>query len=475
MDPVIALVGRPNVGKSTLFNHLTRSRDALVADFPGLTRDRQYGRARVGRQPFVVIDTGGLGDDPEGVEAGMHKQAMQAIEEADGVVFLVDGRAGITPGDQDVAARLRRAGKPVVLAVNKTEGLDPGVAGAEFHALGLGTPAPIAAAHGHGIKALLEAVLGGVPRERLEGDSATVVPEEGSGTRVAVLGRPNVGKSTLINRLLGEERVLVYDAPGTTRDSIEVPFEKDGRHYTLIDTAGVRRRSRVQESVEKFSVVKTLAAIDAAHVVIIVLDARGRVTEQDAHLVGHAIEAGRGLVIAVNKWDGLTDHDKDDVRRLLRVKLGFLEFAEIHFISALHGTGVGLLLEAVDQAHEAGNRDLSTGRLTQVLEDAVDRHPPPLVRGRRIKLRYAHQGGRNPPVIVVHGNQAERTPRDYRRYLANTFRDVLKLQGTPVRLEFKTTGNPFEGRRNTLSERQQQRRDRMIRHIKKSEKKKKRR
>ncbi len=473
MDPVIALVGRPNVGKSTLFNHLTRSRDALVADFPGLTRDRQYGRARFGRQPFVVVDTGGLGDDPEGVEAGMHQQALQAVNEADGVVLLVDGRTGVTAADQEIAALLRRAGKPLVVAVNKTEGMEPGAAGADFHALGLGAPWPIAAAHGHGISRLLEQVFAALPAERLQAEADAETAEE-QGTRVAVIGRPNVGKSTLVNRLLGEDRVLVYDAPGTTRDSIAIPFERDGRPYTLIDTAGVRRRSRVQESVEKFSVIKTLAAIDAAHVVIMVLDARGRVTEQDAHLVGHAIEAGRGLVIAVNKWDGLDPDEREDVRRTLRVKLGFIDFAEVHFISALHGTGVGLLLEAVDQAHAAGSRDLSTGRLTQILEDAVDRHPPPLVRGRRIKLRYAHQGGRNPPVIVVHGNQAERTPRDYRRYLANTFRSVLELQGTPVRLEFKTTDNPYEGKTNTLSPRQMQRRKRLMRHVKKNARKKRR-
>ncbi len=475
MNPVIVLVGRPNVGKSTLFNHLTRTRDALVADFPGLTRDRQYGRASLGERAFIVVDTGGLGEGQEGVEQGMHKQALQAIEEADAVVFLVDGRSGVTATDQDLAKRLRSAGKPVALAVNKTEGLPPGIAVSEFHALGMGEPWPIAAAHGHGIKRLIAQVLAALPCAAGAVESAGPSPDEATpGTRVAVLGRPNVGKSTLINRLLGQQRVLVYDTPGTTRDSIYIPFEKDGRWYTLIDTAGVRRRSRVQESIEKFSVVKTLAAIDVAHVVIVVLDARGRVTEQDAHLVGHAIEAGRGLVIAVNKWDGLDDHQRDDVRRLLRVKLGFLDFAEIHFISALHGTGVGLLLEAVDQAHEAGSRDLATGRLTQILEDAVAQHPPPLLRGRRIKLRYAHQGGRNPPVIVIHGNQAERTPRAYRRYLANTFRDVLKLHGTPVRLEFKTTDNPYEGRPNRLSPRQHQRRKRLIKHVAKAARKRRR-
>lgn len=472
MDPVVALVGRPNVGKSTLFNHLTRSRDALVADFPGLTRDRQYGRARLAGRSFIVVDTGGLSDDREGVEAGMHEQALQAIEEADAVVLLVDGRAGMTAADQEVANQLRRCGKPLLVAVNKTEGLDAGVAGSEFHGLGLGAPWAIAAAHGQGITPLLEQVFAELPPAAEADHPADANENVVDGTRVAIIGRPNVGKSTLVNRLLGEDRVLVYDQPGTTRDSISVPFQRDGKAYTLIDTAGVRRRSRVHETVEKFSVIKTLAAIDAAHVVIVVLDAREWVTEQDAHIVGHAVEAGRGLVIAVNKWDGLSPHERDEVRRTLRVKLGFLDFAEIHFISALHGTGVGLLLEAADQAHAAASRDLSTRRLTEVLEGAVERHAPPLVRGRRIKLRYAHQGGRNPPVIVIHGNQAERTPRDYRRYLANTFRSVLELQGTPVRLEFRTTDNPYEGRQNTLTPRQRKRRKRLERHVKKNARRK---
>ncbi|MFO7857953.1 MAG: ribosome biogenesis GTPase Der [Ectothiorhodospiraceae bacterium] len=464
MDPVIALVGRPNVGKSTLFNELTRSRDALVADFPGLTRDRQYGRARFGRHRFVVVDTGGLGDDPEGVAGAMEEQALHAVAEADAVVFLVDARAGTTAADEEIAQRLRATGKPVVLAVNKTDGLAVASAASEFHALGLGEPHTIAARRGQGVGALVDAAMAALPETAAETppDASEATDE---GTRIAVVGRPNAGKSTLVNRLIGESRVLVYDQPGTTRDSIAVPFIREGRPYTLIDTAGLRRRSRVQETVEKFSVVQTMAAIDAAHVAIVVLDARGWVTEQDAHIVGHAIEAGRGLVIAVNKWDGLSDHERDQVRRTLQVRLGFLDFAAIHFISALHGTGVGHLLEAADKARAAGDSDLSTHKLTGILEDAVAGHAPPLVRGRRIKLRYAHQGGRNPPVIVIHGNQAERTPEDYRRYLANTFRTQLQLQGTPVRLEFRTTDNPYEGRTNTLTERQRKRRKRLQRHV----------
>lgn len=464
MDPVIALVGRPNVGKSTLFNELTRSRDALVADFPGLTRDRQYGRARFGRHRFVAVDTGGLGDDPEGVAGAMEDQALQAVAEADAVVFLVDARAGATAADEEIAQRLRATGKPVLLAVNKTDGLAAESAASEFHALGLGAPHAIAARRGQGVGALVDAAMAALPEPASDtpADSSDAADE---GTRIAVVGRPNAGKSTLVNRLIGESRVLVYDQPGTTRDSIAVPFVREGRPYTLIDTAGLRRRSRVQETVEKFSVVQTMAAIDAAHVAIVVLDSRGWVTEQDAHIVGHAIEAGRGLVIAVNKWDGLSDHERDQVRRTLQVRLGFLDFAAIHFISALHGTGVGHLLEAADQARAAGDSDLSTHRLTGILQDAVAGHAPPLVRGRRIKLRYAHQGGRNPPVIVIHGNQAERTPEDYRRYLANTFRNQLQLQGTPVRLEFRTTDNPYEGRTNALTERQQKRRKRLQRHV----------
>ena len=468
MDPVIALVGRPNVGKSTLFNYLTRTRDALVADYPGLTRDRKYGLGKVGPAGYVVVDTGGLGDDPEGVEQGMQAQARKAVGEADAVIFLVDARAGVTAGDMELAGELRRLGKPIYLAVNKVDGLDPAVVSAEFHTLGMGETHPIAAAHGRGVTRLLEAVLADTdtgPAHAAEEEQA-LVGDQYHGICVAVIGRPNVGKSTMVNRILGEERVLVYDMPGTTRDSIYVPFEKDGHAYTLVDTAGVRRRARVKEAVEKFSVIKTLQAIEAAHVVIMVVDAREGITEQDAGLVGHALDAGRALVVAVNKWDGLDSGQRDEVKRLLNVKLGFLEFAKVHFVSALHGSGVGLLLDSVREAYDAANRDLATNRLTQILEDAVDSHPPPLVRGRRIKLRYAHQGGRNPPVIVIHGNQVDRVPQDYRRYLMNTFRKVLDLYGTPVRIEFKGGANPYEGRRNTLTPRQLSKRRRMMKHVK---------
>ncbi|MEX0729217.1 MAG: ribosome biogenesis GTPase Der [Aquisalimonadaceae bacterium] len=465
MDPVIALVGCPNVGKSTLFNYLTRTRDALVADFPGLTRDRQYGRGRVGPSPYVVVDTGGLGDDPEGIELRMQQQAMVAINEADAVIVLVDGRAGLTAADQEIAAQLRRMGKPMALAVNKTDGVDHRLAITDFHGLGLGEPYAIAAAHGRGVERLMTDLLAALPQPESGADELPLDDAE-TGIRVAVVGRPNVGKSTLVNRILGEERVMVFDMPGTTRDSIFIPFEKDGQRYTLIDTAGVRRRARVSEMVEKFSIIKTLQAIEAAHVVIMVLDAQEGVSEQDAHLVGHIMDAGRGLVIAVNKWDGMEPHERDNTKRLLDVKLAFLDFAKTHFISALHGSGVGLLFGSVRTAYESGNRDLSTGRLTQILEDAVENHPPPMARGRRIKLRYAHQGGRNPPVIVIHGSQAEGVPKTYRRYLVNTFRRELKLHGTPVRVEFKSTANPYAGKRNTLTPRQVEKRRRMMKHVK---------
>ncbi|ABI55950.1 ribosome biogenesis GTPase Der [Alkalilimnicola ehrlichii MLHE-1] len=466
MDPVIALVGRPNVGKSTLFNQLTRSRDALVADHPGLTRDRQYGVGKVGERPYIVVDTGGLGDDPEGVEQGMHQQALAAIEEADAILFLVDGRSGPTAADEELAAHLRRQGKPVWLVVNKTDGVDHRLATAEFHALGLGEPLPIAAAHGRGIAGLMDHVLAGLPEGFTSAHAALQVEEAEGATRIAIVGRPNVGKSTLVNRLLGEERVLVYDMPGTTRDSVFIPLERDGRPYTLIDTAGMRRRARVHETVEKFSVIQTLKAMEAAHVVILVIDAREGVTDQDTHLIGHVLESGRALVLAINKWDGLTAEQREAVKAGLERKLTFLNFARRHFISALHGSGVGLLFGAVDKALEAARRDLPTPILNEILADAVAAHAPPLVQGRRIKLRYAHQGGKNPPVIVIHGNQVKKLPGAYKRYLEHVFRDELDLYGTPVRLEFRSGENPYEGRRNKLTPRQQRRRKRLMRMVK---------
>ncbi len=451
--PVIALVGRPNVGKSTLFNRLTRTRDALVADLPGLTRDRIYGKGRVGPRPCIVVDTGGLTGDEEGLEGQMARQAWRAVEEADVVVFLVDARDGLTAADELVAERLRRTGKPVVLAVNKAERMSPAVAAAEFHALGLGEPLAISAAHGQGVGLLVERALGMAPVQAGEeaADGAAGAPEpEGGETgrvRVAVVGRPNVGKSTLVNRLLGEERMVASDRPGTTRDAVRIDFERDGEAYTLIDTAGVRRRARVKEAVEKFSVIKALQAMEAAQVVILVIDAREGVTEQDATLLGHAVEAGRGLVVAVNKWDGLAPDQRERVRAEVERRLAFADFAPVRYISALHGSGLGELMAAVRQVADSAARRLPTPRLTRVLQEAVTAHPPPLGRGRRrIKLRYAHQGGQNPPVIVIHGTQAERLPAAYQRYLAKRFREAFGLVGTPLRLELRSGENPYAGR-----------------------------
>jgi len=461
MLPVIALVGRPNVGKSTLFNRLTRSRDALVADQPGLTRDRQYGIGRVGDRPYVVVDTGGISGDAEGVEVLMDRQVRLAIEEADHILYLVDGREGLAGADEQIAEELRRTGKPVTVVVNKSESLDRDIAAAEFHALGLGDPVPISAAHGRGVKPLMNAVLAALPPAEAEEEA-----EPEGGIQIAVVGRPNVGKSTLINRLLGEERLVAYDKPGTTRDSIQVPFEHQGRRYTLIDTAGVRRRARISEAIEKFSIIKTLQAMQQANVVLLVLDAHDGITEQDASLAGHVLDSGRALVVVVNKWDGLEKDQRERIKSELERKLPFLSFAEVKFVSALHGTGVGHLMEAVDAAYAAATRDLKTAELTRVLEEAVMEHQPPLVRGRRIKLRYAHQGGRNPPLIVIHGNQTESVPAAYQRYLANRFRQAFRLWGTPVRIEFRTTTNPYKGRRNKLNVRQQQKRRRLMKHAK---------
>ncbi|MGD2112220.1 MAG: ribosome biogenesis GTPase Der [Gammaproteobacteria bacterium] len=462
MLPVIALVGRPNVGKSTLFNRITRTRDALVADFPGLTRDRQYGDGVLGDRPYIVIDTGGLTADGEDLEGLMARQAWQAVNEADLVFFLVDARDGLTALDETLAAALRRTGKACFLVVNKTDGLDVPAVLAEFHALGLGEPVPIAASHGRGVGALMERALDGLPPAAAAAGEAGAADDS---IRVAVVGRPNAGKSTLINRMLGEERVLVFDMPGTTRDSIFIPLQRDDVKYTLIDTAGVRRRARVQEVVEKFSVIKTLQAIDVAHVVILLLDAQRQISDQDASLAGYITEKGRALIVAVNKWDGLDAHDRDRIRGQLDRRLPFLGFATRTFISAKHGTGVGELFPQIREAHAAAMRELSTPELTRILARAVQEHPPPLVRGRRIKLRYAHQGGRNPPVIVIHGNQTAAVPATYRRYLVNTFRTAMQLTATPVRIEFRTGANPYQGRRNKLTPRQVKRKVRLKRHV----------
>jgi len=437
MLPVIALVGRPNVGKSTLFNVLTGTRDAIVADVPGLTRDRQYGYGRLGPMPYVVIDTGGLVENPTGIEAQMRAQTERAVEEADRLVFLADARAGLTPQDQFVARELRRSGKPVTLVLNKSEGLDSLSVSVDFHALALGDPWTISASHGQGCEELMEHVLAGLEPPAPE-------EERSDSIRIAIIGRPNVGKSTLVNRLLGEERVIASDEPGTTRDSILVPFARDGRQFLLIDTAGLRRRSKVEDVVERASVVKTLQAIDEAHVVVLVLDAHETVAEQDASVLGIALQRGRALIIAVNKWDGIPLEQREEIRRQLALKLDFVPFAPLQFISARHGTGVGELMQLTVRAYEGAMREMPTRELTRTLEHALTVHQPPLVHGRRIKLRYAHQGGRNPPRIIVHGNQTVSVPDSYSRYLANVFRKRFDLFATPVAMEFRTDTNPYD-------------------------------
>jgi GTPase len=437
MLPVVAIVGRPNVGKSTLFNALTRSRDAIVADIPGVTRDRQYGYARVGAVPCVLIDTGGLVDNPSGIESQMREQTEKAVAECDRVIFLADARAGLTTQDRYVAGELRRAGKPVTLAINKAEGLDADQAAADFQVLGMGAPQSIAAAHGQGCRELIDTVLAGL----VAGASPA---EDTSAIRVAIIGRPNVGKSTLVNRLLGEERVIASEKPGTTRDAIMVPFQRDGRDFMLVDTAGLRRRSKVEDSVELASVARTLQAIAESHAVVMVLDAHDSVGEQDAHVLGQALERGRVLLIAVNKWDGIPTEQRDEIRRQLSLKLDFVPYAPHHFISARHGTGVGELARDVVRGYDAAMRAMSTPQLTKVLERAIEAHQPPLVRGRRIKLRYAHQGGRNPPRVIIHGNQTVAVPDAYRRYLANVYREAFDLYATPVAIDFRSEVNPYD-------------------------------
>jgi len=444
VKPVIALVGRPNVGKSTLFNRLTRSRDAIVHDVPGVTRDRHYGEGRQGSRAFIAIDTGGL--EPaaaEGIYVEMARQAEQAMAEADAVVFLVDARAGLTPGDRQIAGRLRKLRAPVYLAVNKAEGMQPDTAVAEFHELGLGTPAAVSSAHGEGVRELMDLALSkfSFPDE----PSTDETPEKGH-PRVAVVGRPNVGKSTLINALVGEERVIAFDTPGTTRDPIEVPFERAGRRYTLIDTAGVRRRGKTGTPVEFFSIVKALQAIEAANVAILTLDAVDGVTEQDAHVAGYILERGRALVLAVNKWDAATKEQRDRMKAELQWKLGFLSYADVHFISAKQGEGLGALMRSVDGAYAAAMARLSTPKLTRALIAAVEQQAPPRSGLVRPKLRYAHQGGVNPPRIVIHGNALDRVPDSYKRYLQGFFRKKFELVGTPMAIELRTGLNPYPGK-----------------------------
>jgi len=449
MIPVIALVGRPNVGKSTLFNRLTRSREALVADYPGLTRDRKYGEGNIDNRRFILIDTGGISGEEEGIDSMMAGQSLLAIQEADIVLFIVDSRAGLNPADYLIAKHLRVNNKKTYLVANKIDGMDPDIALAPFYELGLGEVYPTTASHGRGVKSMMEDVLADVPElpEDYQAEVAT-------GIKIAVVGRPNVGKSTLVNRLLGEERVVVYDEPGTTRDSVYINYTRFDKPYTIIDTAGVRRRKNIDLMVEKFSIVKTMQAISDANVVILVMDASEGVVEQDLHLMGTTIEAGRALVIALNKWDGLEEGHKQYVKNEIERRLRFVDFATIHFISALHGTGVGNLYKSIEQAFQSATDKFGTNYLTRILQDAVREHQPPMIQGRRIKLRYAHTGGHNPPIIVIHGNQTDDVPGHYVKYLEKTFRRVLDLHGTPVKIEFRNNDNPYSEKKKTMTRRQ---------------------
>ena len=507
MTPVVALVGRPNVGKSTLFNRLTRTRDALVADFPGLTRDRKYGHANIAGYDFIVIDTGGIDGTEEGVEEKMAEQSLLAIEEADVVLFLVDARAGLVPADVGIAQYLRQREKTTVLVANKTDGIDADSHCAEFYQLGLGEVEQIAAAQGRGVTQLIEQVLAPLG-EQLNADKAVENGEElaeeedtsqdewdheidvdneedaalldqaleeeieerieDKNIKIAIVGRPNVGKSTLANGILGEDRVVVYDMPGTTRDSIYIPMERDGQQYTIIDTAGVRKRGKVNLAVEKFSVIKTLQAIQDANVVLLTIDAREGISDQDLSLLGFILNAGRSLVIVVNKWDGLSQDIKDQVKSELDRRLDFIDFARVHFISALHGSGVGNLFDSVKEAYACATQKTSTSMLTRILRMATDEHQPPLVNGRRVKLKYAHPGGYNPPIIVIHGNQVEKLADSYKRYLSNYFRKSLKIIGSPIRIQFQEGNNPFAGKRNNLTPSQLRKRKRLMKFIKKS-------
>lgn len=466
MKPVIALIGRPNVGKSTLFNQITKSRDALVADFAGLTRDRKYGDATYQNKSFIVVDTGGIGESEGGIDNYMAEQSKTAINEADIIIFVVDARAGLLASDEQIARELRTLGKKIYLVANKVDGVHAEAALVEFYKLGMGEPLQVAASHGRGVQQMLEDVLQDIPE-----DENPEEHDKDTGLRLAIIGRPNVGKSTLVNRLLGEDRVVAFDQPGTTRDSIYIPFEREGRKYTLIDTAGVRRKGKVDEMIEKFSIVKTLQAMKDAHVVVVVVDAREGIVEQDLHLIGYALEAGRAMVIAINKWDNMSEYDRKQCKLDVERRFDFIPWARIHLISALHGTGVGELYPSIHRAYESANLKVSPAKLTQILNDATDQHQPPTVQGRRIKMRYAHMGGQNPPTIVIHGNKVDKTPADYRRYLENVFRKVYKLEGTPVKIEFKTSENPFEGRKSQVDERTAARRRRYIQKFKKQKKK----
>ena len=448
---IISLVGRPNVGKSTLFNVLTKSRDALVADYPGLTRDRQYGRFQFNSSDIIIIDTGGLSGESEELDSHMERQTRLAVDESDIILFMVDARDGLTPADEVIAESLRRTGKKVKLVVNKTDGLDVRTVASEFFSLGLGEPVSIAASQNRGIQAMLSDVLQSSDLEQVvasEDESADELDddaEKDKSIKVAIIGRPNVGKSTLVNRFLGEERVVVFDMPGTTRDSVFIPFERDGKRYTFIDTAGIRRKRSVHEAIEKFSIIKSMQAIERANVVIMMIDARTEIADQDLHLIGYVLEAGRALILTINKWDGMDDYQKELIHKGIDKQLPFVRFAETFFISALHGSGVGKLYDAIDRAYASATKKYSTSDLTRLLEKAVQSHQPPLVNGRRIKLRYAHQGGMNPPRIIVHGNQISKVPSVYKRYLTNFFRKELNSVGTPILIEFKGgDSNPYK-------------------------------
>ena len=442
MKPVIALIGRPNVGKSTLFNRLTRSRDALVADLPGLTRDRHYGEGRIGERPFLVIDTGGF--EPvakEGIMHEMAKQTKQAVAEADVIIFLVDGRQGLTPHDKTITDFLRKSGRSVMLVVNKAEGMKYTSVTADFYELGLGDPYVISSAHGDGVSDLVEESINIALASRPE--ELNELESQAKGIKIAIVGRPNVGKSTLVNTLLGEERVIAFDMPGTTRDSIEIPFERDGQQYTLIDTAGIRRRGKVFEAIEKFSVVKTLQSVSEANVVLLMLDAQQDISEQDAHIAGFILESGRALVVAVNKWDGLQSDRRDEIKIDIERKLNFLTFAKFHFVSALKGTGLAPVMKSIDSAYTAAMANLSTPKLTRALIEAVEHQQPKRKGSIRPKMRYAHQGGQNPPIIVIHGNALDAIGDSYKRYLEKHFRETFSLTGTPLRIEMRSGKNPF--------------------------------
>jgi len=441
MKPVIAIVGRPNVGKSTLFNRLTKSRDAIVADFAGLTRDRHYGDGRLGDREFIVVDTGGF--EPEstsGIFMEMAKQTRQAVAEADAVIFVVDVRAGLSAQDHDIARYLRSVNKRVLLAANKAEGMVDSPLLGEFHELGIGEPHPVSSAHGQGIRSLVDEALAGFPFDEDEAEAA----EEGAPIRLAVAGRPNVGKSTLINTWLGEERLVAFDQPGTTRDAITVPFERNGQRFHLIDTAGLRRKGRVFEAIEKFSVVKTLQAIADAHVVLLLLDATQGVTDQDAHIAGYILDSGRAVVLAVNKWDAVDDYQKQLLQRSIEQRLAFLKFAPLLHISAVRRQGLGPVWKAIADAHASATRKMPTPVLTRLLHEAVQHQAPKRAGMFRPKLRYAHQGGMNPPVIVVHGNSLEHVTDAYKRFLEGRFREHFKLVGTPLRIEMRSGRNPFD-------------------------------